>query len=376
MLSMTMMSGICVVLSPLFGNLMDRVSLRKLMVLGGFLLASGYVAISLTTEFWQVLAVYGLLFAPANVLIGVVAVTVLLSRWFAERRGQAMGIAIAGIVAGGFLFSMIIQGLLDTFDWREAMRWLGLVLVLWTVPFTLMVVDRPQDRGLHPDGAPEPPPLARAEMAARTVTVWEVISDPAFWMIAMTVAIVTGGMKGMITNLAPLAIENGVTATQGRRADPGLHGLRIYREAQLCRARGQAWPARTDVCLAWRFRCGNGLADAGKRRVRSIVAGVGVIGLFGGLMVPIESYLAPRVFGVRAVGRAMGLLAGAILIALLLTLVLFGLIRDLTGSYRGIFWTFTGFAALALVVGPDDAAASRPEKDAGPAAVPAAVPAE
>jgi hypothetical protein len=38
--------------------------------------------------------------------------------------------------------------------------------------------------------------------------------------------------------------------------------------------------------------------------------GVGVTGLLGGFMVPMESYLAPRVFGQRAVGRAMGLLSG------------------------------------------------------------------
>ena len=48
--------------------------------------------------------VFGLLIAPANVLIGPVAATVLLSRWFADLRGRAIGIAIAGIAAGGLVF--------------------------------------------------------------------------------------------------------------------------------------------------------------------------------------------------------------------------------------------------------------------------------
>lgn len=39
----------------------------------------------------------------------------------------------------------------------------------------------------------------------------------------------------------------------------------------------------------------------------------------------------------RAMGRAMGLLAGTIL---------FGLIFGSTGSYAGIFWTFSGLALL------------------------------
>jgi MFS family permease len=80
-----------------------------------------------------------------------------------------------------------------------------------------------------------------------------------------------------------------------------------------------------------------------------IALGISLIGLFGGLMVPIESYLAPRIFGQRAVGRAMGLLSGVILVALLSTPPLFGLIFDLFGSYTGMFWTFAGLAAAGLL---------------------------
>ena len=45
----------------------------------------------------------------------------------------------------------------------------------------------------------------------------------------------------------------------------------------------------------------------------------------------------------------MGLLSGVILVALLATPPLFGLIFDLTGSYTGIFWTFSGLALVALL---------------------------
>jgi sugar phosphate permease len=213
MLAMTVLSGTCAVLMPLLGTLMDRVSVRKLMVAGGLLLAAGYAAISLASTFIQVLVIFGLLIAPANVLIGPVATTVLLSRWFADRRGRALGIAIAGIAAGGFVFPMIIQALLDAHQWRDAMRLLGLVLLAWTIPAALLVIGRPSDRGLNPDGAPQSSDLARAELAKEPISAREVLTDPAFWMVAATVAIVTSGMKGMVTNLAPLAIDNGIEAS-------------------------------------------------------------------------------------------------------------------------------------------------------------------
>ena len=370
MLSMSLMSGTCVALSPLLGNLMDRVSLKALMVAGGIMLAGGYAAISFTTEFWQVLAIFALLFAPANVLIGMVAVTVLLSRWFAERRGQAMGIAIAGVAAGGFLFSMIIQGLLDALPWREALRWLGLVLLVWTLPFILLVVDRPQDRGLNPDGAAEPPPLARAEMARAPVTVKELLTDPAFWMIALTVSIVTGGMKGMITNLAPLAIDNGVTATRAATLIQVYTVCGFVAKLNFAVLADRLGPRVLMFTSLGGFAVGMALLTQSHGGFWSIVIGLAFIGLFGGLMVPIESYLAPRVFGVRAVGKAMGLLAGTILVVLLFTPPFFGLIFDLTGSYRGVFWTFAGLAAAALIWVPMMRLTPRPEP------VRAAVPAE
>ena len=41
MLAMTVYSGASAVLMPLLGNLMDRVSVRKLMIVGGLCLAGG-----------------------------------------------------------------------------------------------------------------------------------------------------------------------------------------------------------------------------------------------------------------------------------------------------------------------------------------------
>jgi MFS family permease len=349
MLSMTVYSAVCAVLMPLLGNLMDRVSVRKLMVLGGLCLAAGYAAISLTTSFDQVLLIFGVLIAPANVLLGPVAVTVLLSRWFAERRGRALGIAIAGIAAGGFFFPMIIQGLLNAHDWRQALQLLALVLLAWTVPAALLVVDRPADRGLHPDGAAEPSELARAEMAKAPISAREVLTDPAFWLIAATVAIVTSGMKGMVTNLAPLAIDTGVAATDAAMLVSIYAGCGFIAKLSFAALADRMGPRVLMFAALGGFAAGIACLTQASAGYGVIALGVSLIGLFGGLMVPIESFIAPRVFGQRAVGRAMGLLSGVILVALLSTPPLFGLIFDLTGSYQGIFWFFSAIAIAALL---------------------------
>jgi MFS family permease len=349
MLSMTVLSGTCALLSPLFGLLMDRVSLRKLMVAGGISLATGYFSISLTTSFSQVLLIFGIFIAPASVLLGPVATTVLLARWFALRRGRAVGIAIAGISAGGFLFPMIIQGLLNTHQWREALQLLGLVLLVWTVPVALLVVNRPADRGLFIDGESAPPEQARAELNKPTISVRQILSDPAFWTLALTVSVVTAGMKGMVTNLAPLAIDTGIKARDAAMLVSIYSGCSFIAKMSFAALADRLGPRPLMFIALGGFACGMVCLTQAALGFTVIAIGVGITGLLGGFMVPIESYLAPRIFGQRAVGRATGLLAGTILIAMLSTPPLFGLIFDLFGSYRGIFWTFAGIALLALL---------------------------
>ena len=328
---------------------MDRVSLRLLLPVGGVLLGAGYAAMSYVTSFGQVLVIFGVLIAPANLLLGPVAATVLLTRWFALRRGRAMGIAIAGIAAGGFVFPMIIQGLLDTHQWREAFRILGLILAVWTIPLTLLIIDRPSDRGLFPDGASEPPPMTREELAAVPVSTREIIFDPAFWMICLTVAVVTSGMKGMITNLAQFASDAGVTATDAATLISVFAGCGFIAKIVFAALADRAGPRILMFASLGGFAVGMALLTNAAAGYAAIALGVAMIGLFGGMMVPIESYLAPRVFGKRVVGKAMGLLSGSILMFLLVTPALFGLISDLTGSYKAIFWTFAGLALVALL---------------------------
>jgi MFS family permease len=349
MLAMTVYSAASAVLMPLLGNLMDRVSVKQLMVVGGLILATGYAAISLATTFMQVLVIFGLLIAPANVLIGPLAVTVLLSRWFADLRGRAIGIAIAGIAAGGFVFPMIIQGLLDAYQWREALRMLALILAIWTVPAALLVIDHPSDRGLNPDGAAVPSDLARAEIAKAPISAREILTDPAFWMIAATVAIVTAGMKGMVTNLAPLAIDTGIAPTAAATLISVYAGCGFIAKLAFAALADKVGPRALMFLALGGFALGIAMLTQASLGYGVIALGVGCIGLFGGMMVPAESFLAPRVFGQRAVGRAMGLLSGTILIALLATPPLFGLIFDLTGSYTAIFWTFSGLAVAGLL---------------------------
>jgi MFS family permease len=349
MLGITVVAVVSGLLGPLLGTLMDRVSLKRLMLLGSLLLASGYAALSFATSFTQVLVVFGVLIAPANVLLGPVAATVLLSRWFIKRRGTAIGIAIAGVSMGGVVFPPLIQFLLDTYEWHVAMRLFALLMLAVSGCAAAMVVDSPAERGLQPDGAESDPEAPRPGAKQSQGSIAAILADPAFWLLGLLFAVVISGMKGVVTNLAPLAIDEGITASQAALLISTYSGAGFFSKLGFAALADRIGPRILTLTGFAGFAAGMACLSQAHAGYWTIAAGAAMIGLFGGLMVPLKSFLVPKIFGRQVVGRAMGLMSTLSLCASLATPPVFGLMFDLTGSYSTINLIFAVLAATAIL---------------------------
>lgn len=349
MLAITVVSVTSAIIAPPLGGLMDRFSLRWIMLAGGVLIVAGFWTLSFVTSFTQVLFVYGLLIAPANVLMGPTAATVLLSRWFVKRRGMAIGIAIAGVSTGGFVFPPFIQFLLDTFEWREAMRVFAGALALLVIPAAALVVNAPEDRNLHADGESEESDESRAETRGSLVSAMDVLKDPAFWLIGILFAVVLSGMIGMVTNLPSLATDHGISPIDA------AYLISIYSIAGFTAKLGFAAFAellgpRLLTLLGFAgFASGMACLTQAHFGYWAIALGAALVGLFGGLFVPLKSLLVPRVFGRRVVGRAMGMMSTFTLGVSIVTPPAFGYAFDLTGSYAAVMAIFAGLSVAAML---------------------------
>ena len=347
MLPMSVIAVVMAVLGPWLGSLMDRISLRLTVIVGGVLLSTGYVALSYVTEFWQVMVVYGLFMGPSQLTVGNMAMTVLVSRWFSAMRGRAMGIALTGVSVGGFVFPLVAQFLLDTFDWRTALRVFAVILALIVFPCVMLMIDHPGDVGLHPDGADEEPEHGDAEaLAAAGLTNRQILSDPTFWILALILSVVFSAMRGVITNIAPMATDEGIDATYvaylfsiysiaGVVAKLGFAAI-----ADRANPRKLLFATLIGACGA--FVC----LTFAERGFALIAGGALMLGFFGGALLPMQGYLVPRVFGRGVVGRVSGLLGLALFVFNVASPPLFGLIHDITGHYDAVFITY-----LAMTVG-------------------------
>ncbi len=110
---------------PVLGALADRFGPRRLILIGGVLLAASLWADSFVTRAWHLYLAFGLMTAIGVATAGWTPAVVLVQRQWHARLGLALGIAGSGVGLGIFLVVPLCQGLIDAFGWRWAFRGLG-----------------------------------------------------------------------------------------------------------------------------------------------------------------------------------------------------------------------------------------------------------
>jgi MFS family permease len=347
MLSVTVLIGVGGLLGPFLGRSMDRGSLRRLMLLGVFLSAAGFLALSFTQSMTQVLIVYASLIAVACTLLGPISTNALLARWFSKRRGRAMGIAALGGSLGGFVFPPLIQGLIGEFGWRPGLQILaGIVFVLLAPVIYFFAVNRPSDLGLQPDGDSAPAVASRPQ-AAR-LTTRDLVRDPTFWLIAIATGLPFASSSGLTANLVQLVIAKGISATQGAFL---LSATSIGSVVGKTLFAGLA--DRIDLRFGLAF-CLIGFAVAMLSfwyapGYSLLVPASLLMGILIGVIAPLWGLLLARAFGAENLGLVMGVISMVKMPLTLAAAPFFGWVFDKTGSYDDALLIAAGLCLAALV---------------------------
>ncbi len=171
----------CIVGFPA-GRLTDRWGPRAVIAAGGGFLGIALTGMALVSQIWQPYVLYGLV-ASLGMGTAYVPCNATVVKWFARRRGLAVGLASTGGSVGTFALPPLAQMLIGAVGWRAAYVVFGLgLLVLLNLIATVMRRD-PESLGLHPDGDPSPPPggLAAAEREAWPLA--RAVRTPVFWLL-------------------------------------------------------------------------------------------------------------------------------------------------------------------------------------------------
>ncbi len=351
-------------LSPFAGIWVDRSDVRRIMTIGAFLLALGFVALSRVTALWQVLAVFALLLPPANLLLGQLTASALMTRWFRRLRGRALGLSAIGTSIGGFLFPPLLAALIEQLGWRNAYLAVGGAIAVIAIPvIQLFVTDRPDVVGLNPDGDDAAPSDSeKVDLQSRWTTA-AILRAPMFWQIGIVIGIVLAVYMAMLSNLVPHATDQGIAPPRAALLVSLLAILAIAGKlgfgflAERLDLRAGLWSAMGLMAIGFL-----GLLSA--RSYPGIALACLPLGLAAGGLLPIWGAMIAQGFGAADYGRALGLINPVMMPFTFAAPPVTGWVFDTMGNYD---WAFRGFLVALIIAALLLATLKLPARESVPA---------
>ncbi|MDH5364345.1 MAG: MFS transporter, partial [Dehalococcoidia bacterium] len=288
-----------------------------------------------------VLLALGLSACTSTVLMTAVA------NWFRRNTGRALGILSCGFGAGGALLPLVVR-LIDLYQWRTTLIFLGLGMWLLGIPLSFLVRHRPEKYGYLPDGETSVEQVSTPRSQNREVGFKEALKSRYFWHITIAEAIWMMIAMAVITHVMPY-----------------LSSLNISRSRA-------AFVATSIPLFSIIGRLGFGwLGDIfDKRYVMAgaySLAGVGVLAfsyvqttwlIFPFLILfplswgtsPLRGAILREHFGMASFGRLFGLMMGIATVGKIIGPSIAGWTYDTLGSYHPIWLVFAGISIVPVIL--------------------------
>jgi MFS family permease len=325
---------------PVVGWLIDRIGARKVMITGAIGFALCYFALSRATSFLAFMLLF------SGIGVGVTATTLIpaslvVTNWFPEQRGLALGITFAGIPLGGTGITMLANYAVTHFGWRVGYVVMGLPIAAIVVPLLAIVVQtRPVD---GTKSAEDVETLSATVMPG--LEVGEALRTRSFWMVSAAQLLSLTAFIGAGAHFIPYLVGLGYSATTAASMSSVMFAFSAA-GTFLIGPVADRLNGRTALALVYVFGAIGLLLLLGAR----VGAMLGTYVVLFGLVANTPTVLIPMVMveslGIRRLGSVLGLSGIFATIGFAAGPILAGRIFDVTRSY---FDAFALFVLLAIV---------------------------
>ena len=326
--------------SQLAGWLIERFEMRTVVLWSLLLFSSAYAAMGFLELTRNTLYLFYLLMP----LVGSGALLVTWTQLVCQDFEKSRGLALAIILSGGGIIStaapLILSSMAGTEGWQNAFYILALLPLL---TFSVCLFALPKTSGAEAaslaSAMPENAPQWGLSFA-------EILRSWRFWIVILSSVLVVLVILSLITNIVPLLIEKGFSATLANQiysafgvsliAGRLLGGFLIDRIwAPGVTAAVMILPALS--CLLFLL--------ASSTTPLMVVATV-LVGFSAGAEYDMLAYLVSRYFGLKAYGKAYGAIIAITTLGSGMAPLLYGPVLDATGDYTLLLQI--GFVAALL----------------------------
>jgi len=339
------------VVSPRIGLFLDRAGSR--LVLCYAILTTG--AALLLLSWTNSLLMFYLLFCFARMNwaspfeLGIYGAV---NNWFVVRRQFATSVATLAQMAGLVAMPIVAELAMLSSSWRAGWLAIGaLTLVVGFLPTWLLLVRRPEDLGLHPDGVT--PVSADGAVATKLqpepdFSRAQALRTPAFWLLLAYTMLVYPIQAGISLHMAPHLTEHGI-APAIVATIVSTYSLMSAVASLACGFLPRRLPVRYPMaaaaaCLMVSPLLMTAITSPGEAYAAAALFGFGVGGILTLLPVAWADY-----FGRASYGAIRGVALSAQVIAQAVGPLLSGVLRDNTGNYQLSFAVFAALGGLSVI---------------------------
>jgi len=213
LLQSTMGLTMCVAF-PLAGLLLDRIEAKVVMLAGALLAGAAFAGASTAHSFGTMLAAY-IAFGFGMGASTTLPAAFVVSNWFEERRGVALGVAMAGASFGGTVMTLVASTALAWGGWRVGYLAMAAPIFVIAGPLIIFLVKgRPQ---LSADSSRHGEPAHAQSASAPELPGFELgeaLRSRSFWLISLGFFAFAFSATGTVVHLIPYLIGQGFKPTR------------------------------------------------------------------------------------------------------------------------------------------------------------------
>jgi MFS transporter, OFA family, oxalate/formate antiporter len=189
------------------GRVQDRFGPTWICLTGSLLFSLSFFLFSATSSLHYLYLIYGVLGGMGTGL-GYGTVVPVMAKWFPDRTGLAIGLALAGFGSGSAVFGPLANLVLfPRFGWRTSCVILGGIFLLMTLTGALLLKNPVKSRRPAPDNS-------AFHFAARRYhfTPGEVLRTPSFYLLWLAFGLGSTAGLMVISQLIPFAKNQGIAS--------------------------------------------------------------------------------------------------------------------------------------------------------------------
>jgi sugar phosphate permease len=337
------------IVGPFQGWLVDRVGPRRVTRAGIVIFGAGFMLFSQVQTLGMFYASFMVMAIGAS-LMGYLTITTAVVQWFVRRRSTALSLTSVGGALGGVVVPITVLAL-ETFGWRATAFGSGVLVMAVGLPITQLLVHRPSDKGLGPDGTTMVEGAANSTnaMSPGDFTLGEALRQPSFWWLS-----IGHGFALFVVGAVNTHMVSHLTETLGYSLGRAAFVYSMLTLMFMFGTLAGGWIGDHSSKRFMAFGCMGAhaigmLLLSHAAATWMVVSFVIIHGLAWGMRGPQMAALRADYFGAGAFGKIMGVSNMIIIIGTISGPLIAGYMYDRTGNYRLGFDILAGIALAGSV---------------------------